>query len=159
MSKSVGNVVDPRIVMLGGKDAKKEPPYGADVLRLWVASVDYSSDVMIGPRILGQVRGWAGGMMVGGGGRSVAIDGYRMLMPLSMVGVLCWSCRWLPYTCGAVCQYAAILRRWPTCTASCASRCGSCWATSQTLTPRSTPCRTTRCGYQLGGAMALAYHY
>lgn len=55
MSKSVGNVVDPRIVMLGGKDQKKEPPYGADVLRLWVASVDYSSDVMIGPRILGQV--------------------------------------------------------------------------------------------------------
>lgn len=55
MSKSVGNVVDPRTVMNGGKDQKKEPPYGADVLRLWVASVDYSSDVMIGGRILGQV--------------------------------------------------------------------------------------------------------
>jgi hypothetical protein len=55
MSKSVGNVVDPRTVMLGGKDQKKDPPYGADVLRLWVASVDYSSDVMIGGRILGQV--------------------------------------------------------------------------------------------------------
>ena len=55
MSKSVGNVVDPRSVILGGKDQKKEPPYGADVLRLWVASVDYSSDVMIGGRIIGQV--------------------------------------------------------------------------------------------------------
>lgn len=47
MSKSVGNVVDPRIVINGGKDAKKDPPYGADVLRLWVASVDYSTDVMV----------------------------------------------------------------------------------------------------------------
>ena len=55
MSKSVGNVVDPRSIIVGGKDAKKEPPYGADVLRLWVASVDYSSDVMIGQRIIGQV--------------------------------------------------------------------------------------------------------
>lgn len=61
MSKSLGNVIDPRVVMLGGKDAKKEPPYGADVLRLWVSSVDYSSDVLIGGRIIGQVRrrpGW-----------------------------------------------------------------------------------------------------
>jgi isoleucyl-tRNA synthetase len=55
MSKSIGNVVDPRTVIEGGKDAKKEPPYGADVLRLWVASVDYSSDVMIGGKIIGQV--------------------------------------------------------------------------------------------------------
>ena len=47
MSKSVGNVVDPRIVINGGKDAKKDPPYGADVLRLWVATVDYSTDVMV----------------------------------------------------------------------------------------------------------------
>jgi isoleucyl-tRNA synthetase len=47
MSKSLGNVVDPRIVINGGKDAKKDPPYGADVLRLWVASVDYSTDVMV----------------------------------------------------------------------------------------------------------------
>ena len=42
MSKSVGNVVDPRTIMEGGKDQKKEPPLGADVLRLWVASVDYT---------------------------------------------------------------------------------------------------------------------
>jgi hypothetical protein len=32
----------------GGKDERKDPPYGADVLRMWVASVDYSSDVMVG---------------------------------------------------------------------------------------------------------------
>eukprot|EP00775_Hariotina_reticulata_P010199 gene10199-10360_t len=55
MSKSLGNVVDPRIVINGGKDEKKDPPYGADVLRLWVASVDYSTDVMIGAGILKQV--------------------------------------------------------------------------------------------------------
>jgi len=54
MSKSLGNVVDPRAVIEGGKDAKKDPPYGADVLRMWVASVDYTSDVMIGSGILKQ---------------------------------------------------------------------------------------------------------
>ena len=39
----------------GGKNAKEQPPYGADVLRLWVASVDYNSDVLIGDRIISQV--------------------------------------------------------------------------------------------------------
>ena len=43
MSKSAGNGVDPADVM-----AKS----GADVLRLWVASVDYSQDVNIGDEIL-----------------------------------------------------------------------------------------------------------
>ena len=42
MSKSLGNVLDPRTIMEGGKDQKKEPALGADVLRLWVASVDYT---------------------------------------------------------------------------------------------------------------------
>jgi len=42
MSKSLGNVVDPRSIVDGGKDKKAQPPLGADVLRLWVASVDYS---------------------------------------------------------------------------------------------------------------------
>lgn len=41
--------------MTGGKDERKDPAYGADVLRLWVASVDYTSDVMIGPGIIKQV--------------------------------------------------------------------------------------------------------
>ncbi|KAK7237406.1 isoleucyl-tRNA synthetase [Aureococcus anophagefferens] len=31
MSKSLGNVVDPRVVIEGGKNAKVDPPYGADV--------------------------------------------------------------------------------------------------------------------------------
>ena len=43
MSKSAGNGIDPADVM-----AKS----GADVLRLWVASVDYSQDVNIGDEIL-----------------------------------------------------------------------------------------------------------
>jgi isoleucyl-tRNA synthetase len=55
MSKSVGNVVDPQIVINGGKDQKKEPAYGADVLRLWVSSVDYSADVRLGGNIIKQL--------------------------------------------------------------------------------------------------------
>jgi isoleucyl-tRNA synthetase len=55
MSKSLGNVVDPRIVIEGGNNQKQEPPYGADVLRLWVSSVDYSSDVPLGKNILKQL--------------------------------------------------------------------------------------------------------
>ncbi|MCQ2751546.1 MAG: isoleucine--tRNA ligase [Coriobacteriales bacterium] len=43
MSKSLGNVIDPADVI-----AKS----GADVLRLWVASVDYSQDVSIGDEII-----------------------------------------------------------------------------------------------------------
>ncbi|MDJ0706908.1 MAG: isoleucine--tRNA ligase [Leptolyngbyaceae cyanobacterium MO_188.B28] len=55
MSKSLGNVVDPAIVIEGGKNQKQEPPYGADVLRLWVSAVDYSSDISIGKAILKQM--------------------------------------------------------------------------------------------------------
>ena len=46
MSKSLGNVVDPNTVI-------KE--FGADVLRLWVASVDYTNDVRIGKNTLHQM--------------------------------------------------------------------------------------------------------
>nr|WP_286191105.1 isoleucine--tRNA ligase [Synechococcus sp. FACHB-909] len=55
MSKSLGNVVDPIVLVEGGKNEKQEPPYGADVLRLWVSSVDYSADVPLGPGILKQL--------------------------------------------------------------------------------------------------------
>ena len=55
MSKSIGNVVDPSVVILGGKNQKEEPPYGADVLRLWVSSVDYSTDVPLGKNMLKQL--------------------------------------------------------------------------------------------------------
>jgi isoleucyl-tRNA synthetase len=43
MSKSLGNTVTPDEVM---------KTYGADILRLWAASVDYSEDVRIGKEIL-----------------------------------------------------------------------------------------------------------
>jgi isoleucyl-tRNA synthetase len=55
MSKSLGNVIDPALIIEGGKNHKVDPPYGADVLRLWVSSVDYSSDVLIGKNILKQM--------------------------------------------------------------------------------------------------------
>jgi isoleucyl-tRNA synthetase len=55
MSKSLGNIIDPTIVIEGGKNQKEEPAYGADVLRLWVSSVDYSSDMAIGKTILKQI--------------------------------------------------------------------------------------------------------
>jgi isoleucyl-tRNA synthetase len=45
MSKSRGNVVDPKAVV---------QKYGADVLRLWVASVDYERDVAISDTLLTQ---------------------------------------------------------------------------------------------------------
>ncbi|OFX02585.1 MAG: isoleucine--tRNA ligase [Alphaproteobacteria bacterium RIFCSPHIGHO2_12_FULL_63_12] len=44
MSKSLGNVVDPADIM-------KE--YGADILRIWVASSDYADDLRIGKEIIG----------------------------------------------------------------------------------------------------------
>ncbi|XP_051125884.1 isoleucine--tRNA ligase, chloroplastic/mitochondrial isoform X2 [Andrographis paniculata] len=53
MSKSLGNVVDPRTIIEGGKD--KKDAFGADVLRLWVSSVDYTGDVMIGQTVLRQM--------------------------------------------------------------------------------------------------------
>jgi len=47
MSKSLGNVVDPQQVV------KK---YGADVLRLWVASTDFRNDMAASDKILKQVQ-------------------------------------------------------------------------------------------------------
>ena len=46
MSKSVGNVVAPQEVI---------EKYGAEILRLWVASEDYRDDVKVSDEILGQV--------------------------------------------------------------------------------------------------------
>nr|WP_242032918.1 isoleucine--tRNA ligase [Oscillatoria sp. FACHB-1406] len=55
MSKSMGNGVEPNTIINGGKNQKEEPAYGADVMRLWVSSVDYSSDVPLGKNILKQL--------------------------------------------------------------------------------------------------------
>lgn len=43
-------------VIEGGNNKKQKPAYGADVLRLWVSSVDYSGDVCVGNHIIKQVR-------------------------------------------------------------------------------------------------------
>lgn len=46
MSKSLGNVVAPQEII---------KVYGADVLRLWAASVDYRNDIKIGQNVIGQL--------------------------------------------------------------------------------------------------------
>ncbi|MDD3012710.1 MAG: isoleucine--tRNA ligase [Candidatus Gastranaerophilales bacterium] len=46
MSKSLGNVIEPQNIV---------NKYGADVLRLWTASVDYTNDVRIGENIILQL--------------------------------------------------------------------------------------------------------
>lgn len=53
MSKSLGNVISPEAVIEGQKG--KWPPLGVDGLRLWVASSDYTKDVMVGPQALKNV--------------------------------------------------------------------------------------------------------
>lgn len=71
MSKSLGNVISPMGIVLGGKvggldnpvnhastnfsqDKKKEPAYGADVLRFWASSVEFWRDAPLGPTVLAQ---------------------------------------------------------------------------------------------------------
>uniref|UniRef100_A0A8C7BQ49 isoleucine--tRNA ligase n=1 Tax=Neovison vison TaxID=452646 RepID=A0A8C7BQ49_NEOVI len=56
MSKSLGNVIDPDVVINGGQDPNKEPPYGADVLRWWVAESNVFTEVTISPSVLNAAR-------------------------------------------------------------------------------------------------------
>ena len=46
MSKSVGNIIDPKTII---------KRYGAEILRLWVAMVDYREEVRLGNEILARV--------------------------------------------------------------------------------------------------------
>lgn len=67
MSKSIGNTVSPEQVMDGSllppmkvKGKQGGPPrydaLGVDALRLWAASCDYTSDVLIGPSVLQPIQ-------------------------------------------------------------------------------------------------------
>ena len=56
MSKSLGNVIDPNDVTDG--KANRAKPLGADVLRLWVASSEYTSDVTLSFNMLGKLRAY-----------------------------------------------------------------------------------------------------
>ncbi|KAL8185431.1 UNVERIFIED_CONTAM: Isoleucine--tRNA ligase, mitochondrial [Gekko kuhli] len=56
MSKSIGNVVDPDVVINGGNDHSVDPPYGADILRWWVAESNVFTEVLIGPAVLNSAR-------------------------------------------------------------------------------------------------------
>ncbi|KAH6909637.1 tRNA synthetases class I-domain-containing protein [Coprinopsis sp. MPI-PUGE-AT-0042] len=49
-----GQHISPLTVINGGKNLKKEPAYGADILRLWSASVEYWRDMSLGPTVLSQ---------------------------------------------------------------------------------------------------------
>ena len=46
MSKSLKNGMDPNDVINGGKDKKRQPAYGADLLRVWVAASDFKSGTL-----------------------------------------------------------------------------------------------------------------
>ncbi|XP_061481153.1 isoleucine--tRNA ligase, mitochondrial isoform X1 [Rhineura floridana] len=56
MSKSIGNVVDPDVVINGGNDHSTDPPYGANVLRWWAAESNVFTEVLIGPTVLNSAR-------------------------------------------------------------------------------------------------------
>ena len=69
MSKSLGNIVSPLTIVFGGEvgfrtmrerialifhQDRKDPAYGADVLRLWAATSEFWRDKSVGPTILSQ---------------------------------------------------------------------------------------------------------
>ncbi|KFO25394.1 Isoleucyl-tRNA synthetase, mitochondrial [Fukomys damarensis] len=56
MSKSLGNALDPDVVINGGQDQSAEPPYGVDVLRWWVAASNVFTEVTLGPCVLSAAR-------------------------------------------------------------------------------------------------------
>jgi isoleucyl-tRNA synthetase len=42
------------MLIMISQNKKKDPAYGADVLRMWAATVEYGSDSPIGPAVLAQ---------------------------------------------------------------------------------------------------------
>ena len=137
-----------------GQDQKAEPPYGADVLRLWVASTDSVGDVSIGPQILSQVsamRPACPRILIR---LSWEPNGARRLRNSSVAapsGVYTLFILPVPSalrahtdrrvrrqsaitSCAANHFFVYRFRRQRTCTGSCASPCGTSSATSPTST-------------------------
>ncbi|GAM27902.1 hypothetical protein SAMD00019534_110780 [Acytostelium subglobosum LB1] len=54
-SKSLGNTVSPKLIVQGGQNKVENPAYGVDMMRMWVASSDYSKDISVGPSILAKI--------------------------------------------------------------------------------------------------------
>ena len=79
----------------GGNNKKQKPAYGADVLRLWVSSVDYTGDVCVGDKVIKQVRS-EGGLWRGtpGGGAQTdedddGITGWRLAFVPARIWRVC----------------------------------------------------------------------
>lgn len=55
MIKRIGNPIDPLVVINTRNNKTTYLAYGEDVMRLWVCSVKYVADIMIGPSVLRKV--------------------------------------------------------------------------------------------------------
>ncbi|EFA82307.1 isoleucyl-tRNA synthetase [Heterostelium album PN500] len=54
-SKSLGNTIAPSLIIHGGNNKTENPAYGVDMLRMWIATSDYTKDISVGPTILTKV--------------------------------------------------------------------------------------------------------
>lgn len=78
MSKSIGNVVDPQQIINGlqpseSKGSKQLRPLGPDALRLWAASADWTSDVIVSREVIRNIH--------------KTLDKYRLTMKI-LLGML-----------------------------------------------------------------------
>lgn len=52
-SKLQGNIIEPSVIIKGGKVNKQEiPPLGIDTLRMWITFSDFTQDLQLGPSVI-----------------------------------------------------------------------------------------------------------